>query len=83
VSARERARVLEPDEERQILDTIDRWLERDVKPHASRLEHADEYPHEMVEQMKALGLFGAMIDPDYGGLGLPSSIYAKTATRIS
>ena len=47
------------------------------------LEHADEYPHEMVEQMKALGLFGAMISQEYGGLGLPASTYAKIVTTIS
>ncbi len=76
-------RTLDPGEESQILDSIDRWLQRDVEPHVSRLEHADEYPHEMVEQMKELGLFGAMIDPEYGGLGLPSATYAKVVTRIS
>src|SRR5262249_42379028 len=37
----------------------------------------------MVEQMKALGLFGATIGPQYGGLGLPAQIYAQIVTRIS
>jgi alkylation response protein AidB-like acyl-CoA dehydrogenase len=39
------------DDERMILEAIDKWLDRDVKPHVLRLDHADEYPHEMVEQM--------------------------------
>ena len=47
------------------------------------LEHADAYPHEMVEQMKDLGLFGATISQDYGGMGLPSQTYAKIVTTIS
>ena len=49
------------DQEQQMLDAIEKWLERDVRPHVLRLEHADEYPIEMVEQMKELGLFGATI----------------------
>ncbi|MCG8695188.1 MAG: acyl-CoA dehydrogenase family protein [Minwuiales bacterium] len=71
------------EEETQILDSIQRWLDKDVKPHVLRLEHADEYPHEMVAQMKEFGLFGATIPPEYGGLGLPASTYAKIVTMIS
>ncbi len=71
------------EDETQILDSIQRWLDKDVKPHVLRLEHADEYPHEMVAQMKEFGLFGATIPPEYGGLGLPASTYAKIVTMIS
>ena len=48
-------------DERQILDAISKWLERDVRPKAHALEHDDVYPEAMVAQMKALGLFGATI----------------------
>jgi len=71
------------DDEAQILDAIRKWLDRDVRDNVLKLEHADEYPHEMVEQMKELGLFGAMISQEYGGLGLPASTYAKIVTTIS
>ena len=70
-------------DEAQLLDTIDKWLDRDVRDKVMALEHADEYPREMVAQMKELGLFGATISPDYGGLGLPAGTYAKIVTRIS
>jgi alkylation response protein AidB-like acyl-CoA dehydrogenase len=66
-----------------ILNTIDKWLERDVKPHVLRLDHADEYPHNMVEQMKEFGLFGATIPEEFGGLGLSATTYAKIVERIS
>jgi alkylation response protein AidB-like acyl-CoA dehydrogenase len=66
-----------------ILDTIERWLERDVRPHVMRLDHADEYPHKMVEQMKGLGLFGATIPAEYGGLGLSASTYARIVEKIA
>ncbi len=67
----------------QILDAISRWLERDVRPKVRELEKSDTYPEAMVETMKELGLFGATIAPEYGGLGLPASSYAKIVTRIS
>ena len=70
-------------EARQILEAIDSWLRREVAPHASRLEHDDSYPDAMVEQMKQLGLFGATISPEYGGLGLPAELYSRIVARIS
>jgi alkylation response protein AidB-like acyl-CoA dehydrogenase len=67
----------------EILDAIDRWLERGVAPHVMKLEHDDVWPAEMVEQMQELGLFGATIGTGYGGLGLPAALYAQIVTRIS
>lgn len=72
-----------PDEDRMILDAITKWLDRDVKPHVLRLDHADEYPFEMVEQMKELGLFGTTIPVEYGGLGLSATTYARIVETIS
>ncbi|MYJ76303.1 MAG: acyl-CoA dehydrogenase [Gammaproteobacteria bacterium] len=71
------------EDETRLLDAIDRWLERDVRDKVMALERADAYPHEMVVQMKDLGLFGATIPVEYGGLGLPAGTYAKIVTRIS
>ena len=69
--------------ESEILSAIDRWLEREVAPHAAKLEHDDVWPAQMVEGMKKLGLFGATISPDYGGLGLSASVYTLIVARIS
>lgn len=71
------------EQEQQMLDAIEKWLARDVRPHVLRLEHADEYPREMVEQMKEMGLFGATIGTAYGGLGLKAGTYAKIVEKIS
>lgn len=70
-------------EEAAILDQIARWLERDVAPHVMRMEHEDEYPHAMVEQMKEFGLFGATVSPEFGGLGLSARTYSRIITLIS
>lgn len=71
------------EEDKIILDAIDKWLERDVRPHVLRLDHADEYPIDMVEQMKELGLFGATIPEEYGGLGMSAVTYAMIIEKIS
>src|SRR5215475_3034655 len=67
----------------QLLDSIGRWLEREVKPVVKQHDHDDLYPTAIVEQMKALGLFGATISPEYGGLGLPATTYAEIVMQIS
>jgi alkylation response protein AidB-like acyl-CoA dehydrogenase len=76
------ARFTEADE-RQMLDAIEKWLEREVRPQVMALEHADAYPGAMVEQMRAFGLFGASIAPEYGGLGMPTLTYARIVARMS
>ena len=58
------------DEQKQMVSTIRDFVARDVIPYASDLEHADEYPAEMVEKVKEMGLFGAFVPKEYGGLGL-------------
>ena len=74
---------VDADEDGQILDMIDRWVARELKPIVKEYDHADRYPQGVVEQMKELGLFGATIAPEYGGLGLTSSTYAKIVMSIS
>ena len=69
--------------ERLILDMVDKFLETEVRPHVRALEHDDVYPTDIVEKMKAMGLFGCVIAPEYGGLGLSTSTYAKIVERIS
>jgi len=70
-------------DERLILDSIDRFLAKEVAPVAMQLEHDDTYPIEIVERMKEMGLFGCLIDPEYGGMGLSTSTYAKVIERMS
>ncbi len=69
--------------EEAILVAVEKFLEKDVRPHVRHFESNDLYPEEIVEKMKALGLFGCMIASEYGGLGLTSLTYAKIVERIS
>ena len=77
------AETLSNSDEALILDSVDRFLEREVKPYAHELEANDTWPEAIVESMRELGLFGATIGAEYGGLGLPASTYAKIVERVS
>jgi alkylation response protein AidB-like acyl-CoA dehydrogenase len=71
------------EQDAELLDAVDRWIERKVRPVVKEHDHGDLYPHELVEQMKEMGLFGATIGADYGGLGLSAETYAEIVMRIS
>jgi len=71
------------EDELTILDMINKWVENEVRPIAKEYDHEDKYPHHLVEQMKELGLFGATIGQEYGGMGLPASIYAKIVMKVA
>lgn len=70
-------------EEAIVLDSIDNFIKHDILPTAHALEYGDTYPSEIVEKMKEMGLFGAIIDPKYGGVGLSVKTYAKIIEKIS
>jgi alkylation response protein AidB-like acyl-CoA dehydrogenase len=81
--AAEEVEVPHDDDAQEILRVLRTWLERDVAPVVLELEHADEYPRALVEQMREFGLFGATIPAEYGGLGLRASEYARVVEEIS
>jgi len=71
------------DEDQALVDAVEAWAEKSLRPVAKKYDQADEYPHEIVEQMKALGLFGATISPEYGGLGLSAWTYAQIVIKVA
>ena len=76
-------RFIDPDEEQALLDTIERWVQKEVRPVVMEHDHGDIWPEKLVHQMAELGLFGATIGQEYGGLGLPVTTYAKIIAYIS
>jgi len=66
----------------ELLVTIRRFVEREVLPVASELEHRNEYPHALVAKLKELGLFGATIPQEYGGLELDVTTYAMVVEEL-
>jgi alkylation response protein AidB-like acyl-CoA dehydrogenase len=75
--------ITSEEDEALILDSIDQFLERDVRPYAHDLEAADEYPQAILEKLTELGMMGATIAPEYGGLGLSAVTYARIVERVS
>ena len=71
------------DLQEEILKSVHQFVETKVIPVATQLEHADEYPTEMVEGMKELGIFGLMIPEEYGGLGESLLTYALCVEEIA
>ncbi len=57
------------DIQQEIVSTVRQFVDKKIIPSAQELEHADEYPEEILEGMKEMGLFGLMIPEEYGGLG--------------
>ena len=67
----------------EIIDTVRKFVQRDVIPVASDLEHADAYPEDIVAMMRELGLFGITIPEAYGGLGLDLLTYVGVIEELS
>ena len=71
------------DVQRSILETVREFVDKEIIPNAQRLEHADEYPEEIVAGMRDMGLFGLTIDEEYGGLGESLLTYALVVEQLS
>ncbi len=75
--------AMDPAEETALLDSIQKWLDREVRPVIMEHDHGDIWPEKLVGQMAEMGLFGATIGQEYGGLGLPATTYARIVILIS
>jgi alkylation response protein AidB-like acyl-CoA dehydrogenase len=71
------------DVQQSILETVREFVDKEIIPHAQRLEHADEYPADIVAGMREMGLFGITIDEEYGGLGESLLTYALVVEELS
>ncbi|MBO0842501.1 MAG: acyl-CoA dehydrogenase family protein, partial [Nocardioides sp.] len=71
------------DIQEEILKTVRQFVDEKIIPVAQELEHADEYPTEIVEGLKELGIFGIVIPEEYGGLGESLLTYALCVEEIA
>jgi len=67
----------------EILQTVRQFVDKEIIPNAQALEHADEYPQAIIDQMRTIGLFGLMIPEEYGGLGESLLTYALVVEQIA
>ncbi|HRC40883.1 MAG TPA: acyl-CoA dehydrogenase family protein [Tetrasphaera sp.] len=71
------------DEQQELLKLVRQFVDEQIIPVALELEHRDEYPTDIVEGMKEMGIFGLMIPEEYGGLGESLLTYALTVEEIA
>jgi len=69
--------------QQEILSTVRGFVDKEIIPYATDLEHKDEFPEAIVEGMKEMGLFGLMIPEEYGGLGESLLTYALVVEEIA
>src|SRR3954454_20220479 len=72
-----------PEVQRDILATVRAFVDKEIIPNAQRLEHADEYPKDIVDGMREMGLFGLTIAEEHGGLGESLLTYALVVEELS
>ena len=71
------------DIQQEILSTVRGFVDKEIIPVATQLEHADEYPQDIVDGMKEMGLFGLTIPEEHGGLGESLLTYALVVEEIA
>jgi alkylation response protein AidB-like acyl-CoA dehydrogenase len=77
------AAYTDPEIRAEMIATVRKFVARDVIPVANALEHADEYPADIVDAMKEMGLFGITIAEEYGGLGLDLLTYIGVVEELA
>jgi alkylation response protein AidB-like acyl-CoA dehydrogenase len=71
------------DTQKAMIEMVREFVEKEVIPVADELEHRDEYPEAIVEQMKEMGLFGITVPEEYGGIGETLTTYALTVVELA
>jgi len=71
------------DDQKELLKLVKEFVDEQIIPVATELEHRDEYPQEIVDGMKEMGIFGLMIPEEYGGLGESLLTYALCVEEIA
>jgi alkylation response protein AidB-like acyl-CoA dehydrogenase len=77
-----RAREL-PEDERTIVEAVAHWVDREVRPHAGRLERAQEYPTALIEQMKEMGVFGLAVPARWSESAVSSRCFALVTEELA
>jgi len=71
------------DDQKAITEMVRQFVDEQILPNAEHFDHADEFPEDIVEQMKTLGLFGVTIPEEYGGMGLDLTTYTMIVEELS
>ncbi len=70
-------------DERLIVETVGDFVDKEVRPVAKELEHADTYPEALIERMKSLGIFGLAVPEEYGGTPVSTPCYVLITEELA
>jgi alkylation response protein AidB-like acyl-CoA dehydrogenase len=71
------------DEEKAIVEVVAEFVDREVRPAARELEHANAYPEKLIERMKELGVFGLTVPEPYGEVSVSKRCYALVTEELA
>jgi hypothetical protein len=71
------------DEEREVVAMVRDWVDSEVRPVVQDLEHRNEYPEKLIEQMKQLGIFGLAIPEPYGEAPVSMPCYVGVTEELA
>jgi alkylation response protein AidB-like acyl-CoA dehydrogenase len=71
------------EQEQLVVSTIRKFVDDEVRPVVRDLEHANEYPGKLIDQMKELGVFGAAIPEEYGGTPVSTACYVLITQQLA
>jgi alkylation response protein AidB-like acyl-CoA dehydrogenase len=70
-------------EEQQIVDVVRDWVDEEVRPVVSDLEHSNTYPEKLIDQMKQMGVYGLAIPEPYGQASVSARCYAQVTEEVA
>ena len=70
-------------EQELMVATVRQFVDKEVVPVASELEHRNEYPHALVQQMRKMGLFGLNVPEEYGGADVDYTTFAMIFEELA
>jgi alkylation response protein AidB-like acyl-CoA dehydrogenase len=71
------------EDQRAIVGAVREFVQQEVYPVAEEMEHRDEFPEKIVEQMREMGLFGLTVPEEFGGAGMDLMTYALVVAELS
>ena len=70
-------------DEREIVKLVADFVDKRVRPVVRELEHSNTYPEQLIEEMKAMGVYGLAIPAPYGDFGVSTSCYALVTEELA
>ena len=71
------------DTENEIVESVRAWVDAEVMPSAHELETSNTYPERLIEQMKAMGVYGLLVPEDHGGSGVSLRCFALVTEELA